>query len=113
MLTTQCRSETGLQDLGSREIRLDEARKVSSREELLLHLHVSPKKCNTVPLYAYGLLRHMHRQAHGPCWSLPNMQGANQRGAALELGSVAFLFFLFTVVPCLPVNFLSSQKETR
>ncbi len=41
------------------------------------------------------------------------MQGANQRGAALELGSVAFLSFLFTAVPCLPVNFLSSQKETR
>jgi len=54
----------------------------------------------------------MHRQAHGPCWSLPNVQGANQRGAAFELGSVAFLSFLFTAMPCLLVNFLSSQ-ETR
>ena len=55
----------------------------------------------------------MHRQAHGPGWSLPNMQGANQRGAARELGSVAFLSYLFTAVPCLHVNFVSSQKETR
>jgi hypothetical protein len=41
------------------------------------------------------------------------MQGANQRGAALALGPVAFLSFLLTAVPCLPVSALSSQEETH
>lgn len=43
----------------------------------LVHLRVSQKKSNAVALHAYGLLHRMHRQAHGPCWSLPNMQGTN------------------------------------
>ncbi|DBA78895.1 TPA: hypothetical protein ACH3X1_008777 [Trebouxia sp. C0004] len=39
-------------------------------------------------------------------------KGTNQRGAALALGSIAFLSFLFTAVPRLPVT-LSLSPQTR
>ena len=34
------------------------------------------------------------------------MQGTNQRDAALAFGPVAFLYFLFTAVLCVPVTSL-------